>query len=180
MNASSLDHLQASVERHFDKLANERKSSGLPVFALEHGLSKAEINELAVGLRRHILFDGRLSKLWLLWVVYATELGYDFDGEEYWQSYESRTPQWTGDPYRRQSLRQFFERFESKFGGSTPTGPWARQFSIIAWPITHAVLPKDLQSQMARALFELRHEIAALEAELRSGQRVRYAVGGER
>jgi hypothetical protein len=160
MNAASLEHLQASVERHFEKLAAGRRSSGLPIFALEHGLSKAEVNDLSLGLRRHIAFGGRLSQLWLLWVVYATELGYDFDGEEYWQSYQSRTPQWTEDPHRRQYLRQFFERFESKFGGAIPTGQWARQFSIIAWPITHAVLPRDLQSQMARALFELRHEMA--------------------
>jgi hypothetical protein len=160
MNASSLEHLQASVERHFDKLATERRAMGLPVFALEHGLSKTQVNDLSQGLRRHIVFGGKLSTLWLLWVVYATELGYDFDGEEYWQSYERRTPQWTDEPHRRQALRLFFERFELKFGGPTPTGPWARQFSIIAWPITHAVLPRDLQSQMARTLFESRHEIA--------------------
>lgn len=180
MNASSLEYLQASVERHFDKLAKERRDVGLPVFALEHGLSKAQVNELSLGLHRHIVFDGRLSRLWLLWVVYATELGYDFDGDEYWQSYESRTPQWAGDPFRRQSLRQFFERFESKFSGSKPTGPWARHFSIIAWPITHAVLPRDLQSQMARALFELRHEIAesaTQSAHVLGGILARYADG---
>lgn len=160
MSALSLEHLQASVERHFDKLAIERRALGLPVFALEHGLSRTQVSDLSQGLRRHIVLGGRLSTLWLLWVVYATELGYDFDGEEYWQSYERRTPQWTDEPHRRQALRQFFERFESKFGSPTPSGPWARQFSIIAWPITHAVLPRDLQSQMARTLFELRHEIA--------------------
>jgi hypothetical protein len=160
MTAASLENLQASVERHFDNLAKERRAVGLPVFALEHGLSKTQVNEISQGLRRHIVLGGTLSPFWLLWVVYATELGYDFDGEEYWQSYEKRTPQWTEDSHRRQALRRCFENFESKYGGPTPTGPWARQFSIIAWPITHAVLPRDLQSQMARTLFVSRHEIA--------------------
>lgn len=160
MNAALLEQLQAALERHFDALASERRAAGLPVFALEHDLSKAQIDELSQELRRSIVCGEGLSRLWLLWVVYATELGYDFDGDEYWQSYEKRTPQWTEDPFRRQVLRQCFERFESKFGGATPTGPWARQFSIIAWPITHAVLPRDLQLQMARTLFESRHEIA--------------------
>ncbi|WP_157597805.1 MULTISPECIES: hypothetical protein [unclassified Rhizobacter] len=160
MNANSLELLQAAVEKHFDGLASERRSFGLPLFTLEHNLSKNQLRDVANGLRKSLEFGGRFSSLWLLWVVYATELGYDYDGEEYWQSFERRTPHWTQDVNRRRFLRSFFERFKSKFGASTPTGSWARQFSIIAWPITQAILPRDLQSQMARALFDSRYEIA--------------------
>ena len=41
-----------------------------------------------------------------------------------------------------------------------PSGRWAHHFSIICWPITHAVLPKDLQRQLARVLYELRHRFS--------------------
>ncbi|WP_423936034.1 hypothetical protein [Comamonas sp. 23] len=160
MKSTFLEGLQAKLERHFERLASERRDVGLPLFALEHGLDKEQVSELAAGLRRHIAFGNRLNPIWLVCVVYATEMGYNFDGEEYWQSFERRTPQWKQEIGRRNLLRSFFERFEAKFGGVSPSGPWARQFSIIAWPITHAVLPKDLQSQMARTLFDSRNEIA--------------------
>lgn len=160
MKSTSLEELQAALERHFELLALKRQGAGLPLFALEHDLDNNQTAELAGSLRRHIALGNRLSHIWLICVIYATEMGYNFDGEEYWQSFERRTPQWKQDNSRRNLLRSFFERFESRFGGAVPSGPWARQFSIIAWPITHAVLPKDLQSQMARTLFESRHEIA--------------------
>lgn len=161
MNVAALLALQSAVERHFEKLAFERQTLHLPVFALEHGLTKEQVDGIAWGLRRHIVFGGQqLSSLWLLYVLYATELGYDFDGDEYWQSFERKTPQWKEAPHRREQLRSFFEQFNSKYVGAIPTGSWAKQFSIIAWPITHAVLPLDLQSQMARTLFDSRHEIA--------------------
>jgi hypothetical protein len=37
-----------------------------------------------------------------------------------------------------------------------PSGPWANHFTIICWPITHAILPKDLQRELARLLYESR------------------------
>src|SRR5205814_1568777 len=37
----------------------------------------------------------------------------------------------------------------------------AEHFSIISWPITHAILPCDLQRQLARILYELRHSFSA-------------------
>lgn len=160
MNFAPLIALQSEVERHFEELAVERLATGLPVFAIEHGLTKGQVDDIALGLRRHIALGGQLSTLWLLYVLYATELGYDFDGDEYWQSFESKTPQWKDVPRRREQLRSFFERFTLKYVGTVPTGLWAKHFSIISLPITHAILPLDLQSQMARTLFDSRHEIA--------------------
>lgn len=43
----------------------------------------------------------------------------------------------------------------------TPTGPWADWFTIICWPITHAVLPTDLQRHLARLLFDFRRLLTA-------------------
>ncbi len=76
------------------------------------------------------------------------------------QTFEAETPGWLkhGDRnWLRNWLRRQFHQFHIKFGGAKPSGPWAEQFTIICWPITHAILPKDLQRQLARILYELRH-----------------------
>jgi hypothetical protein len=62
---------------------------------------------------------------------------------------------------RRDWIRDAFVAFQRKFAGAKPSGPWAEQFSIIAWPITHAILPRDLQQQLARILYDLRHSFSA-------------------
>ena len=40
---------------------------------------------------------------------------------------------------------------------SLPKGRWSEHFSIICWPITHAILPQDLQRQLAKILYDLRY-----------------------
>ena len=97
---------------------------------------------------------------WLVWIVFATEQGYDYDGDEYWNTFERRMPVW--DRGWRPSLRAWFGKFHETYGGFRPVGSWANHFSIIAWPITHALLPKDLQVQLARALYALRYQLASL------------------
>ena len=51
--------------------------------------------------------------------------------------------------------------FEREYGGARPSGAWAEHFSIICWPITHAILPRDLQYQLARILYDLRNSFSA-------------------
>ncbi|MYZ47876.1 hypothetical protein [Propylenella binzhouense] len=132
----------------------------LPLFALEHGLDRQERASIATALHESLRSGERLGKHWLVWVVYAAEQGYDYDGEEFWSTFEARTPLWT-QRADRTSLRNWFRKFHTAYGGFKPTGPWANWFSIIAWPITHALLPKDLQQQLARALYQLRFQVAA-------------------
>ena len=105
----------------------------------------------------------RLSSYWLLWVIYATERGYAYAGDEYWQSFEDKTPGW--ELSDRNKLVTWFRRFQETYGGIVPSGPWANNFRIIAWPITHAVVPKYLQQQLARTLFDLRFRLASLKAD---------------
>jgi len=130
------------------------------VFALEHGLAPAEIALLRQDVINRIGEGGIPSEGWLPFVVYATELGYDFSGDEYWQTFESRTPGWIerGDRYL---LRERFREFKEEFGGAEPAGPWAKNCSIICWPITHAVLPADLQRHLVRLLFEYRRALTS-------------------
>jgi hypothetical protein len=157
----TLDACQERLERHFTQLAATRPVADFPVFALEHGLSAADLDEIGTLLRAQLRAHLPLRPHWLIWVVYAAELGYAYDGQEFWQSFEDQTPYWKEQGTRRQ-LRGWFRQFQKAYGGIIPTGPWAEHFSIIAWPITHAILPRDLQGQFARLLYTLRFDLASL------------------
>ncbi|MET3414543.1 hypothetical protein [Methylobacterium sp. 1030] len=157
--SSEIDAMQVRLEEHFAALREARSKQGLPVFALEHGLNASELSSLVALLKTQLISGGRLGVHWLLWVVYATEQGYNYEGEEYWYTFESKMPLW--DRRWRPSLRTWFEKFCTMYGGLSPEGSWAKNFSIIAWPITHALLPKDLQEQLAYALYNLRYQIVS-------------------
>jgi hypothetical protein len=160
---ASLDAWQQRFERHFSELAASRSVSEFPIFALEHGLQPNECDELGQLLRSRLAAGLPLAPHWLLWVIYATELGYGYDGQEYWFSFETETPNWRERRSNRQ-LRSWFLKFQQTYGGVIPSGDWAGHFKIIAWPITHAILPRYLQLQLARALYDLRHQFARLDA----------------
>jgi hypothetical protein len=155
-----LGQFHERLKTHFEGLKRERMHTapGKPIFALEHGLSDDERAALNDAIRETLGWNRVPSTLWLPVVVYATEIGYAYDGQEYWQTFEGRTPGWVvnGD---RQRIRKSFQDFARTYGGATPVGSWAEHFTIIAWPITHAVLPTDLQRQLARLLFEFRHAL---------------------
>src|SRR5262249_38688850 len=100
-------------------------------------------------------FGASVRRWWLPFVVYAAESGYDYAGDEYWQTFVKSTPWWHeyGD---RNRIRDWFKKFAVEYGGAVPRGAFAENFRIIAWPITHAVLPADLQRHLAHLLFEFR------------------------
>ena len=100
------------------------------------------------------------SPNWLPWVVYATERGYTYKGDEYWPSFEEMTHMWEYKDRRR--LAQWFRKFQKTYDGVVPCGRWAEQFTIISWPITHAILPQYLQDQLARMLYELRYRFVSM------------------
>ncbi len=156
--ATELEVWQTRLSLHFAALRDSRRAKGAEesLFALEHGLTHAEVLALEEAVRAHIASRPPSRDHWLVWVVYSAELGYRYAGDEYWQTFEQETPRWTvnGDRYR---VREFYRRFEREFGGAVPSGRWAEHFSIICWPITHAILPKDLQVQLARTLYESRY-----------------------
>jgi hypothetical protein len=158
--ADTLDGWQKRLEAHFAAMAATRRAKGLPVFAIEHGLDSTERITIAKLLNRSLGVEAP-GQYWLVWIVYAAEQGYDYDGDEYWTTFERRTPEWRHLVDRR-SLRRWFGRFHEKYAGLKPTGPWASWFSIIAWPITHALLPRDLQSQLARSLYQWRYQLAKM------------------
>ncbi|MEX2374324.1 MAG: hypothetical protein WD942_01905 [Dehalococcoidia bacterium] len=152
-----LGHWTSRLASHFEELAADRGADATPLFSLEHGLTAEELNELTDYLSESLSTERlRVESQFLPWVVHAAEVGYKYEGHEFWRSFGESMPGWEqhGD---RGFLRRCFRRFAEEYRGVVPTGSFARHFSIIAWPIRHALLPKDLQLQFARTLFELRH-----------------------
>ena len=158
----SLGAWQERLEIHFRELAGGRRNSGLGVFALEHGLDGQETDQLASLLRGACRHSRASRDHWLAWVVYAAEQGYDYLGDEYWPSFHSRTPGWNDDD--RPEVKRWFVQFHSRFGGVRPSGRWADCFTIISWPITHAILPRYLQKHFAKALYDARHALFAADS----------------
>ena len=156
---SSLAQMQQRVERHFDALTRTRDTSSFPVFALEHDLKEADLQQIRSMLQSSIVQRPPSSRYWLLWVIYAAERGYDYEGDEYWGSFEDQMPGWEYNDRTR--IRVWFRKFQSTYSGVTPSGPWAEHFRIIAWPITHAILPLYLQRQFAKLLYDLRFGLAS-------------------
>jgi hypothetical protein len=142
---------QTRLSEHFARLAATRLEAGWPVFALEHGLRAGEREALAQDVRACVSV-GPDRSVSLPWIVYAAEIGYEYSGYEYWQTFESKTPGWQSS--WRERIRARFGQFAKTYQGAEPDGDWANHFSIIAWPITHGILPRDLQRQLAELLFE--------------------------
>ena len=148
----TLSEWQAHLEHHFAELCDQRKDH--PVFALEHGLSETEIENLQFQLNQEFQNNDEYGREWLPWVVHAAEVGYRFEGGEFWSTFEEHTPDWT-QYGKRETIKTFFEKFHEEYRGAEPKGLWAKHFSIIGWPITHAIVAKDLQRHLARSLHEL-------------------------
>lgn len=156
-----LEAWQRRLEGHFAALAATRSALGQPLFALEHGLSPEELEEIFLQLKRGLVHGSRLQPYWLLWVIYAAEFGYRYTGDKYWPLIENGITGWHANEHQQQ-LKSCFKKFANTYAGVTPTGRWANCFTIIAWPITHAILPKYLQLQYARVLHAARYDLAGI------------------
>jgi hypothetical protein len=160
--ALDLSQWNARLHAQFAGLRDLRQPFGgdRPVFALEHGLEPQELNSLSQAIKNSIASKRPSKEHGLAWVVYAAEIGYRYSGDEYWQTFEEETPGWIylGE---RHWIRDRFWAFKDSFGGAEPNGPWADHFSIICWPITHAILPRDLQRELAQVLYDIRHSYCA-------------------
>jgi hypothetical protein len=146
------------LRTQFQSLQTTRHAEdGGPIFALEHGLTPQEIASLDLDIHSHIRESSPSNTHWLPWIVYAAELGYKYIGHEYWQTFEADTDGWRERGRGRDWIRAKFKEFENDYGGAIPSGPWAEHFSIICHPITHAILPRDFQSQLAEVISTIQH-----------------------
>ena len=155
----TLNDWQQKLESHFSQLHRRRLNhpGANPVlYALEHGLNEGDVAELSQQIHEWSKFTGPAHRHFLAWAVYSAEIGYQYSGEEYWTTFCRLTPNWQDSQNSRDHIRSAFEEFHRKFNATKPQGPWAGKFTIICWPITHAILPKDLQRELAYVLYELR------------------------
>ena len=150
--SEQLQKWHLNLQPQFERL-RAQQAKGM-VFALEHGLSDNDIQELKQDVRRSASDPEACKRYWLPWVVYATEFGYRYSGLEYWSTFQAETPNWYASS-DNQWLREIFRKFSRRFSGAEPTGLWASHFSIISWPITHAILPQDLQVDLARSVYDV-------------------------
>src|SRR5205823_2852138 len=113
----SLVEWQTRLGSHFTQLRLDRTRvvGDQPLFALEHGLSENEIADLSTSLRQQVAIDDPSGKHWLAWIVYAAEMGYRYEGDEYWQTFERHTPGWRFG--YRSIIRAWFVRFHNEFTG---------------------------------------------------------------
>ena len=114
--AHSLTDWHRQLDRHFVELRalrDKQRSSSAPIFALEHGLSADDIRALQLSVRESIVKEPPDSADALAWVVYATELGYRYSGDEYWQTFEAETPYWVVRG-RREWIRECFAPIPKK------------------------------------------------------------------
>lgn len=155
-----LAELQEQLSQQYARLRDLRATEDYPVYAIEHGLTAQEVAAAQALLNIDLNSTMRANRaFWLVWIAAAAEVGYRYDGTEYWDSFAAAFPQWPrfGD---RNLVRTWYKRFEAEFRGLAPSGHWARQFPIIAWPITQAILPRYLQRHFADHLYDLRHTLA--------------------
>lgn len=165
MAEKSIVEWHSELHDHFLALRARRDASspGSPVFVLEHGLdlehALPKLNDVVCDVVRGARLPARH---WLPLVVYAAEIGYRYEGDEYWPVFEAETPGWERrGSVGRQYIRRKYELFADTYGGAEPSGVWAAWFKNIAWPITHAVLPADLQRHLARLLSDYRYAFTA-------------------
>ncbi len=165
---------QAHLWKHFTELRRTRsaKVGEKPIFALEHGLVEADLKALTADIKKHIAKAPPSEAHALAWIVYAAEIGYRYEGDRYWPVFLEETKGWKTRDHG--CLRQWFHDFYEQFGGAKPTGPWAENFPIICWPITHAILPLDLQEQFAEILYSMRNSFSAelLTSPIALGERI--------
>ncbi len=168
----NLGELQERLAAQYARLRQLRATENYPVYAIEHGLGAAERDQAKALLHNELMLSGCPSRNnWLVWIAAAAEVGYTYDGTEYWDTFSKEFPQWHDTPSARNQIRTWYKRFQAIFGGLPPSGPWARQFPIIAWPITQAILPRYLQRHFAEHLIELRSAL------VRSGELTLEQVG---
>lgn len=161
------DHAEASrrVKAAHDALAAAFKARvaarGGVVYALEHGLEGQALEDVvsaaAAWLKRADMTPGEWRDCYLPLLVAAAEAAYGYDGPgtEYWSLLEARVG-FGFDGGARQRLQVFFELAaqEDRFA-YPPSTPWAERFQLIAWPITHAVLSRDIHRALGQALAQL-------------------------
>lgn len=161
-----LHEQQRQLEIRYAGLRDSRDGA---VFFVEHGLDDDEVEDLTGrvrdALREHSLESGWWDMHSLPLIVAATEIGYRYrgSGTNFWPVLEEDLGVGlTGAS--RERVRDLFVSASERYRGAQPPGtPWAKAFHLIAWPITHALLPHEFHRPLATALANLRGSVAGFD-----------------
>lgn len=160
-----MNSLKPYLEQHFSSLREQRTG---PVFFIEHGLDDNALKEMASNLRQEFssgCHQGGIGGLLdLPLIVLATEVGYKYrgSGTEYWPLLEKEL-QFSLSADSRSQIRKMFEKASRLYRGVRPPNTvWAETFRIIAWPITHALVPIEFHQPLAETLANINFSVKNL------------------
>jgi hypothetical protein len=154
-------------------------------YLLEHGLSQPEVIQVCTqirdGLRLHPIGGGWWNTRPLPLLVAATEVGYDYQGTgtDFWPIFGERYG--IAGHVDRHALSALFEREAARRKLAVPPDTaWNRAFCHIAWPVLHAVMPRELHRPFARCLRDVRVklDLSAADASLIAPIRHRAQLQG--
>ena len=151
--------LQTRLTDRFSALRDARQGA---VFFIEHGLDEQDLDALRSSVQRSLRVHPIESGWWdgfdLSLLVAVTEEGYRYRGAgtDFWPLVEEKLG-FTVSPQGRQRIKDLFVRATARFRGARPPSTaWAEAFHLIAWPITHALLPLEFHQPLAATLADLR------------------------
>ncbi len=148
--------IQQRLTNNFNSIRENRDTKEHPIFAIEHKLEKDDLNRFF-----NFLFENcnqkNMDEFWLLWVIFATERGYNFNGKDYWGNFENEIKRYriNGDISLlnntiKSKIRKYFEKFQDEFNGSVKkikSKDLPSNKSIIYFPILHSIIPLNNQQK---------------------------------
>ena len=148
--------IQQRLINNFNSIRENRDTKEHPIFAIEHKLEKDDLNRYF-----NFLFENcnqnNMDEFWILWVIFATERGYNFDGKDYWGNFEDEIKKYSknknisfSNNLNRQKIGRYFKEFQKKFKGSVKeikSKDLPSNRSIIYFPILHSIIPLNNQQK---------------------------------
>lgn len=180
---SLLKEKHQEIGSRISRMSADRGS--FPVFMIEHGLSTDDLSGIRDLLWRALERDPNLSSPQWNWsylplLAVTAEVGYRYQGTgtDFWPVVEQDLHLIAGGGFRL-ALVRLFELGHREFGIAKPgNSAWDRHFPLIAWPIANALVPLELQPQLASALRQaLRAGISGNDPEALYQYLVQIAVG---
>ena len=167
-NWDEISGAEVHLATHFQGLCDGRDG---PVFFIEHGLSEADAEDLRKTVRATARFHPLQTVWWrqypLPLLVTATEIGYAYrgTGTDFWPRFESALGTHIS-PEGRQGVRDLFELCSDRYRGARPpVTPWTTAFRLIAWPITHSLIPLEFHRQLSATLARLQSDVRSVDDE---------------
>lgn len=151
----SLAVLESRIEAHLRKIAKSRREDPVALIEVvdEAALWDDPFGDLTPSLSG-LTFEALMTTYPLLGCAAAAEIGFRFEGvgTVFW----ARFDELMGSPIpvgRRPLLADAYDRLTSRFPIQRPAASdFNEHFSIIAWPISNALMPSEIAAPLARLL----------------------------